>query len=155
MAAKLVIFYSSGVLRCSPAASSSHSAFRIIISEAAELPSLLQTLEDVHKNLGTGDTEEMKLLWIFCKRAVPVETGPALAPYQHSHSVNVPRVFMSSMAFSVGPSLACLFSLSQKRDAEVTIVVGWLSWKFTVFKLQLQVHTLISEVGSASKGEGN
>lgn len=48
-----------------------------------------------------------------------------------------------------------LLSVSQKRDAEVTIVVGWLSWKFTVFKLQLQVHTRISEVGSASKGGGN
>lgn len=74
--------------------------------------------------------------WIFCERAAPVKTGPA---QQHSHSANVPRVLMPSVAFPVGLSLACLFSLSQKRDAEVTIVVGWLSWKFTVFKLQFQV----------------
>lgn len=32
------------------------------------------------------------------------------------------------------------------------IVVGWLSWKSRVFKLQF--HTQISEVGSARKGGG-
>lgn len=63
----------------------------------------------------------MKVLvnwWIFYEKAVPVETGPALAAQQHSHSVNVPRVLMPSVAFPVGPSLARLFSLSQERDAE-------------------------------------
>lgn len=77
---------------------------------------LLQGLEDVHKNLDTGDSEAMKLLWIFCERSVPVETGLALAAQQHGHSVNVPRVFMPSVAFPVGPSLACHFSLSPRKE---------------------------------------
>lgn len=142
MAAKLVFSYSSGVLGCLAAASTPHSTFRIIIIRDAELPSLLQGLKDVHKKLGIGDTEGMKLLIIggFSSRGLSLGVGPApAAAQQHSHSVNVLRVFMPSMAFPVGLSLACLFSVSQKRDAEVTIVVGWRSWKFTVFKSQFQV----------------
>lgn len=91
--------------------------------------------------------------WIFYERVVPADTGPVLAAQQHSQSVNIPRVFMPSVAFPVGLNLAYLLSLSQKKDAEVTVDAGWLSWKFTVFKFQF--HTQISEVGSASKGEGN
>lgn len=41
-------------------ASTSHSTFRVITSGAAEMPSLPQGLEDVHKKLGIGNTEGMK-----------------------------------------------------------------------------------------------
>lgn len=120
MAAKLVFSYSSEALGCLPAASTSHSTFRIIISEAAELPSPAGTEKCPQKSghwWHWGD-EGVGNWWIFYEKAVPVETGAALTAQQQSHSVNVPRVFMPSVAFPVGLSLACLFSLSQERDAE-------------------------------------
>lgn len=62
LAAKLVFSSCSGVLGCLAAAvaSMSCSTFRVVTSGAAEMPSLLQGLEDVHKKLGIGNMEGMK-----------------------------------------------------------------------------------------------
>lgn len=155
MAAKLVFFYSSGVLRCLPAASSSQSNFRIIISEAAELPSPAGTGRCPQKFRHWwlwGDEVVVDFLWEVCASGDWACSCCSAARPQ----CQCPKSVYAFSGFSCwSESSMPLLSVSQKRDAEVTIVVGWLSWKFTVFKLQLQVHTRISEVGSASKGGGN
>jgi len=102
-------------------ASMSCSTFRVVISGAAEMPSLLQGLEDVHNKLGTGNMEGMKtsmISGVFRRRLtwwvslVPAQWGLELLSLR-SRSVNAPSAYTSPMASLVGWSLVCLFSLSQ------------------------------------------
>lgn len=119
MAVKPVFPYCSGALGCLAAAvaSTSPSTFRVIISGAAEMPSLLRGLEVVRKKLGTGNKEGMKrsMTGGFSRRGLCLARwlGPALTAQRCSHCINDPSACMSSTASPVGLGQVCLFPVSQ------------------------------------------